>query len=85
MLTVYEPNTATYKHYVVATDRHLCESLDPSSPHLPPFHHVSEDRAQTPPLTTQMSFLLSSMQRSNSTATLKWPNQQYHFLLMLFI
>ena len=46
MLTVYDPSTATYKHYVAATDRCLRESPDPSSPRLPPFHHVSEDRDQ---------------------------------------
>ena len=44
MLTIYDPSTATYKHYVTATDRRLRESPDPSSPRLPPFHHVSEDR-----------------------------------------
>ncbi|KAF8809017.1 hypothetical protein BYT27DRAFT_7284830 [Phlegmacium glaucopus] len=44
MLTVYNPSTAIYKHYVVATDRYLRESPHPSSPHLPAFHHVSEDR-----------------------------------------
>ncbi len=44
MLTVYDPITASYKHYVAATDRCLRESSDPSSPRLPPFHHVSEDR-----------------------------------------
>ena len=43
MLTVYDPSTAIYKHYVAATDRHLHESPDTSSPCLPAFHHVSED------------------------------------------
>ena len=46
MLTVYDTSTATYKHYVTATDRCLRESPDPSSPRLPPFHHASEDRSQ---------------------------------------
>jgi hypothetical protein len=44
ILTVYDPSTAIYKHYVAATDRHLRESPDTSSPRLPAFHHVSEDR-----------------------------------------
>ncbi|KIM84707.1 hypothetical protein PILCRDRAFT_393899 [Piloderma croceum F 1598] len=44
MLTVYDPGTAIYKHYVVATDRYIRESPHPSSPRLPAFHHVSEDR-----------------------------------------
>jgi hypothetical protein len=35
---------ASYKHYVAATDRYLRESPDPSSPRLPAFHHVSENR-----------------------------------------
>lgn len=44
MLTVYDPSTTTYKHYVVASDRYLRESPHPSSPRFPAFHHVSEDR-----------------------------------------
>lgn len=44
MLTVYDPSTAIYKHYVAARDRCLRESPDPRSPRLPSFHHVSEDR-----------------------------------------
>jgi hypothetical protein len=44
MLTVYDVGTATYKHYVAASDRCLRESPHPSSPRLPAFHHVSEDR-----------------------------------------
>jgi len=44
MLTVYDPSTEIYKHYVAARDRRLRESPDPSSPRLPSFHHVSEDR-----------------------------------------
>jgi hypothetical protein len=44
MLTVYDPSTATYKHYVAAEDRRIRESSDPSSPRLPAFHHVSENR-----------------------------------------
>ena len=44
MLTVYDPTNTTYKHYVAAADRCLRESPDPSSPRLPPFRHVSDDR-----------------------------------------
>ena len=47
MLTVYDAGTATYKHYVAASDRYLRESPHPSSPRLPAFHHVSEDREPT--------------------------------------
>lgn len=36
-LTVYGPGRKNPKHYVVAQDRHLRESLDLTSPSLPPF------------------------------------------------
>ena len=47
MLTVYDPSTTTYKHYVAASDRYLRESPHPNSPRLPAFHHVSEAREPT--------------------------------------
>jgi hypothetical protein len=47
MLTVYDPSTTTYKHYVAASDRSLRESPHPNSPRLPAFHHVSEAREPT--------------------------------------
>ncbi|KAF9512295.1 hypothetical protein BS47DRAFT_1372848 [Hydnum rufescens UP504] len=39
LLTVYDPATATPKHYVPACDRCLRESCDPRSAPFPPFHH----------------------------------------------
>ena len=42
VLTVYDLSTSFHKHYVTATDQCLHESPNPSSPCLPPFHHVSE-------------------------------------------
>jgi hypothetical protein len=46
MLTIYDPNTETHKHYVASSDRRLRESTDPNSPHLPPFRHHSPHRGK---------------------------------------
>src|SRR5260370_29635874 len=45
MLAVCDPTTKICKAYVVARDRVLRESSDPSSPRFPPFHHVTESRS----------------------------------------
>ena len=45
MLAVCDPITNICKAYVVARDRVLRESSDPSSPRFPPFHHVTESRS----------------------------------------
>jgi len=43
-LTVYDHGTGTYKNYVVAGDRCLRETVDPSSHRFPPFYHHAEAR-----------------------------------------
>ena len=69
MLTVYDPGTAIYKHYVVATDRYIRESPHPSSPRLPAFHHVSENR--DPDHDLDVFLVIINAEISNSTVTLK--------------
>jgi hypothetical protein len=46
MLTIYNANTATHKHYVASSDRRLRESTDPNSARLPPFRHHSQRRGK---------------------------------------
>ncbi|KAI0298910.1 hypothetical protein BC826DRAFT_997301 [Russula brevipes] len=44
LLTVYDRETRTNKHYVPAGDRCLRETVDPSSHRLPPFYHRAVSR-----------------------------------------
>jgi hypothetical protein len=44
MLTIYDPQSVTYKTYVVSNDRRLRQTTDPGSPRLPAFRHENQNR-----------------------------------------
>lgn len=43
-LTLYDHSSSTSRDYVAASDRCIRESVDPTSPRFPPFHHFIKNR-----------------------------------------